>query len=128
MNEVIIGIGSNINADQNVAQMLEILRKKVEVIKVSPMIRTKPVGIEDQPDYTNGAVKIQTENNRSSLNKILKEIEDRLGRDRSGPKFGPRTMDLDIVVWNGEIVDPDYYTREFIRTSVRAVDDGPFPD
>ncbi|WP_340112073.1 2-amino-4-hydroxy-6-hydroxymethyldihydropteridine diphosphokinase [Maribellus mangrovi] len=128
MNEVIIGVGSNINADENVARMLEILRTKVKVTKVSPMIRTKPVGIENQPDYTNGAVKIQTENDRSSLNKILKEIEDRLGRDRSGPKFGPRTMDLDIVVWNGEIVDPDYYTREFIRTSVQAVDAGPFPD
>lgn len=107
--------------------MLEILRTRVEVIKVSPMIKTKAVGIENQPDYTNGAVKIKTEKDRSSLNKTLKEIEDQLGRDRSGPKFGPRTMDLDIVVWNGKIVDPDYYTREFIRISVRAVDDGLFP-
>ena len=128
MNQVIIGIGSNIDADKNIAQMLEILRSKVEVIRISPMIRTKPVGIKEQPDYTNGAVKIETEKDRPSLNKMLKEIEDQLGRDRSGPKFGPRTMDLDIVVWNGEIVDPDYFTRDFIRNSVRAVDDGPFPD
>ncbi|MFV0592029.1 MAG: 2-amino-4-hydroxy-6-hydroxymethyldihydropteridine diphosphokinase [Draconibacterium sp.] len=127
MNTCIIGIGSNIDADKNISQMLEILRTRVEVIKVSPMIKTKAVGIENQPDYTNGAVKIKTEKDRSSLNKTLKEIEDQLGRDRSGPKFGPRTMDLDIVVWNGKIVDPDYYTREFIRISVRAVDDGLFP-
>ncbi|WP_167610794.1 2-amino-4-hydroxy-6-hydroxymethyldihydropteridine diphosphokinase [Maribellus sediminis] len=128
MNSCIIGIGSNIDADKNISQMLEILKSKVKVIKVSPMIRTKPVGIKEQPDYTNGAVKIETEKDRASLTKLLKEIEDQLGRDRCGPKFGPRTMDLDIVVWNGEIVDQDYFTREFIRTSVRAVDEGPFPD
>lgn len=128
MNEVIIGIGSNIDADKNISGMLEILREKVEVVKVSPMIRTKPIGIENQPDYTNGAVKIKTEHEQKSLNKLLKQIEDQLGRDRTGPKFGPRTIDLDIVTWNGEIIDQDYYTRDFIRTSVRAVDDEPFPD
>ena len=128
MNEVIIGIGSNIDADKNISGMLEILREKVEVVKVSPMIRTKPIGIENQPDYTNGAVKIKTEYEQKSLNKLLKQIEDQLGRDRTGPKFGPRTIDLDIVTWNGEIIDQDYYTRDFIRTSVRAVDEGPFPD
>lgn len=121
MNTCIIGIGSNINAETNIANMLEILRQKVNVIKVSPMLKTKPVGIENQPDYTNGAVKIETEENRVSLNKMLKGIEDQLGRDRKGPKFGPRTMDLDIVVWNGEIVDPDYYTRDFLEKSVKEV-------
>jgi len=124
MNEVIVGIGSNIDAEKNISSMLEILKKKVEVVKVSPMLQTKALGIIDQPDYTNGAVKIKTSHNRDTLNKLLKAIEDQLGRDRSGAKFGPRTMDLDIVVWNGEIVDPDYYTRDFIRKSVRAVDAG----
>ena len=128
MNKVIIGIGSNIEADSNIAKMLEILRQKVNVIKVSPMIRTKPIGIVDQPDYTNGAVKIETDLERPALDNLLKAIEDDMGRDRSGPKFGPRCIDLDIVVWNGEIVDQDYYTRDFIRSSVHAVDDGPFPE
>lgn len=122
MNEVIVGIGSNIDAEKNISSMLEILKEKVEVVKVSPMLQTKALGIIDQPDYTNGAVKIKTAYGRTALTKVLKQIEDQLGRDRTGAKFGPRTMDLDIVVWNGEIVDPDYYTRDFIRKSVRAVD------
>ncbi|MCE4566731.1 2-amino-4-hydroxy-6-hydroxymethyldihydropteridine diphosphokinase [Maribellus sp. CM-23] len=121
MNTVIVGIGSNINAEKNIPQMMEILRTKVEVVKVSHMIRTKAVGITDQPDYTNGAVKINTERDRKELTKLLKSIEDQLGRDRTGPKFGPRTMDLDIVVWNGEIVDKDYYTRDFLQKSVDEV-------
>lgn len=121
MNTVIIGIGSNIDAETNIPKMMEILRAKVEVLKVSEMIRTKAVGIVDQPDYTNGAVKIRTAFEKKELTHLLKSIEDQLGRDRSGPKFGPRTMDLDIVIWNGEIVDQDYYTRDFLQKSVKEV-------
>lgn len=118
MIEVIIGIGSNINADKNIAKMLEILKEEVEVLQVSSMIKTKPIGIENQPDFTNGVVKISTDLERSELKKLLKQIEDQMGRDRTGPKFGPRCIDLDIVVWNGEVVDDDYYTRDFLRKSV----------
>lgn len=121
MNTVIIGIGSNIDAETNIPKMMEILGRKVEVVKVSEMIRTKAVGIVDQPDYTNGAVKIRTVYGKDELVLLLKSIEDQLGRDRTGPKFGPRTMDLDVVVWNGEIVDPDYYTRDFLQKSVEEV-------
>lgn len=128
MTSCIIGIGSNINAEENIARMLELLRSEVDVIKVSPMISTKPIGIEDQPDYTNGAVKIETQLNRDKLNLLLKSIEDKMGRDRSGPKFGPRCIDLDIVIWDGKIVDKDYYTRDFIRNSAKAVDNGPWQD
>lgn len=118
MNTVIIGIGSNIEADFNISKMLGILERHVEVIKVSSMLKTKPIGIENQPDYTNGAVKVFSELNQEQLTHLLKSIEDQMGRDRSAPKFGPRNIDLDIVVWNGEVVDKDYYTRDFLRKSV----------
>ena len=118
MNAVIIGIGSNIDAELNISKMLEILREHVEIVKVSEMIKTKPIGIENQPDYTNGAVKISTELNKEDLTVLLKAIEDEMGRDRTVAKFGPRCIDLDIIVWNGEIVDNDYYTRDFLQKSV----------
>lgn len=118
MNIVIIGIGSNLKAEFNIPKMLGILKSNVEVLKVSTMLITKPIGIVDQPDYTNGAVKIATDLNMEELTKLLKSIEDQMGRDRSTPKFGPRNIDLDIVVWNGEIVDKDYYTRDFLQKSV----------
>ncbi len=121
MNECIIGIGSNINADENISKMIEILKKEVDVVKISEMIKTKPVGVENQPDYTNGAVKINTALSYNTLNRLLKNIEDQLGRNRTVPKFYPRTIDLDIVVWNGQIVDDDYYTRGFLRECVGAV-------
>ena len=120
-NTCIIGIGSNINAEANISKMIEILRKNVEIEKVSTMIQTKPIGIENQPDFTNGAVKINTVLNKNDLTVLLKSIEDQLGRDRTVQKFGPRCIDLDVVVWNGEIVDDDYYTRDFLQKSVDEI-------
>lgn len=98
--------------------MLEQLQQKVTILKVSSFRKTKPIGIEDQPYFTNGAVKVETHFNVSELNLMLKQIEDQMGRDRTKPKFGPRCIDLDIAVWNGEIVDQDYYSRDFLRNSV----------
>ncbi|WP_346855820.1 2-amino-4-hydroxy-6-hydroxymethyldihydropteridine diphosphokinase [uncultured Draconibacterium sp.] len=123
LNVVIIGIGSNINAETNIAHMFEILKTRVEVLQVSCMVKTKPIGIEDQADFTNGAVKIRTELTIEKLTVLLKSIEDQMGRNRKAPKFGPRCIDLDIAVWNGKIVDKDYYTRDFLRNSVQELSD-----
>lgn len=121
MNTAIISIGSNIDAEKNIARMLKIIGNEVEIQKVSTLVKTKPIGIEDQPDFTNGALKAQTKMNREELTRLLKAIEDELGRDRSAPKFGPRSIDLDIVIWNGDIVDDDYHTRDFLRKSVEEI-------
>jgi 2-amino-4-hydroxy-6-hydroxymethyldihydropteridine diphosphokinase len=117
MNDCIIGIGSNIEAEKNITEMLRLLSADVEVIKVSKLMQTKPIGITDQADFTNGAVHIRTIMNLKSLSLYLKNLEDQLGRDRTQPKFGPRNIDLDILIWNNKIVDQDYYTRDFLRIS-----------
>lgn len=117
MNDCIIGIGSNIAAEKNIAEMLRLLAYDVEIIQVSKMIQTKPIGIIEQDDYTNGAVRIWTEMDMKSLTLYLKKLEDRMGRDRSQKKYGPRNIDLDILIWNNTIVDPDYFTREFLQNS-----------
>ncbi|MFA6126274.1 MAG: 2-amino-4-hydroxy-6-hydroxymethyldihydropteridine diphosphokinase [Bacteroidales bacterium] len=121
LNTCIIGIGSNIDAVANIKEMLEILGSRVKIIKTSSFIKTKPIGITQQPDFTNGAVKIETPLSQEELKNMLISIEDQLGRNRQLPKFGPRTMDLDIVTWNGEIVDDDYYTRSFLRATVDEI-------
>ena len=66
-------------------------------------------------------MRVKTDYGAKELKKKLKGIEDQLGRDRSAAKFGPRCIDLDIIVWNGEIVDRDYYTRDFLRQNVSEV-------
>lgn len=117
MNDCIIGIGSNIDADINIPRILKLLAADLEIVQVSQMIQTKPIGITEQPDYTNGAVRIRTEMNIENLSSFLKQLEDQMGRDRNQEKFGPRNIDLDILIWNNTIVDPDYYTRDFLRNS-----------
>ena len=117
MNDCIIGIGSNIEADTNIPEMLRLLANEVKIVQVSQMTQTKPIGIEEQSDYTNGAVRILTEMDMQMLTVFLKKLEDQMGRDRTAEKFGPRNIDLDILVWNNEIVDQDYYTRDFLRNS-----------
>jgi len=121
MNVAIVGIGSNLDAGKNIEQMLEILSTHVQIVKISTFLITKPIGIINQPDYTNGAVKINTHLDQTNLELLMKSIEDRMGRDRSAPKFGPRNIDLDLVVWNGEIVDVDYYTRDFLQKTVDEI-------
>jgi 2-amino-4-hydroxy-6-hydroxymethyldihydropteridine diphosphokinase len=121
MNDCIIGIGSNIDAQANIARVLKLLESYFQVVKVSTMLQTKAIGKTDQPDYTNGAVRILTGMPIEELSVFLKQLEDQMGRDRTQPKFGPRNIDLDILIWNNEIVDPDYYTRDFLRQSAKEL-------
>ena len=120
-HEVVIGLGSNIDPEANLEQAVQELKSRFKVSKRSQWTRTKPIGIQDQPDFYNGALLMETELEQQSLKKELKRIEDILGRDRSLPKFGPRTIDLDILIWNKKVVDEDYYERDFLRKGVEEI-------
>ena len=120
IHECIIGLGSNIEPERNIAAALFYLRQEHRLILVSRLVQTSPLGIVDQPDFLNGAAKVLTEMEKPLFEDYLKKLEDRLLRDRTTPKFGPRTIDLDVVIWDGEVLDPDYYSRDFLK---RAVDE-----
>ena len=119
--ECIIGIGSNIDPEQNIAAALFFLRQEQELVSVSSLVKTSPIGIPDQPDFLNGAAKILTMMEIADFKSYLIDIEDRLKRDRTTPKFGPRTIDLDIVIWEDEIIDRDYYSRDFLKAAVDEI-------
>jgi 2-amino-4-hydroxy-6-hydroxymethyldihydropteridine diphosphokinase len=111
-------MGSNIEPQKNIEKAIEILKSEMHIESISDFITTKPIGIKNQSDFLNGAIRLNTEMNKTQLTKYLKNIEDRLKRDRNQHKFGPRTIDLDIIAWNGTIVDVDYYTRDFVKYTV----------
>jgi 2-amino-4-hydroxy-6-hydroxymethyldihydropteridine diphosphokinase len=123
INECIIGIGSNIEPEHSIQAALMILQQETDVRGVSKWVKTTPIGIRNQNDFINGAIKIHTTLSQESFRRYLKNLEDKLGRDRSLPRFGPRIIDLDIVVWNDDIVDDDYYTRDFVRNAVNELSD-----
>jgi 2-amino-4-hydroxy-6-hydroxymethyldihydropteridine diphosphokinase len=118
MNTVIIGVGSNIDAERNVSTAKRMLGEKLNVLGESRFVRTKPIGHREQQDFLNGSLLIKTRLGCKRLKTLLKGVETALGRDAGEDRYGPRKMDLDILVWNGEIVDSDVYKREFLRRSV----------
>jgi 2-amino-4-hydroxy-6-hydroxymethyldihydropteridine diphosphokinase len=117
-NEAIIALGSNIDARQNIENAFGRLHKHFQLIKLSGPIVTSPIGITDQPDFLNAVALIETALSIEELVSLLKKMEDEMGRDRSRAKFGPREIDLDVLIWNGEVVDEDYYERDFLRQLV----------
>ena len=107
-NKVVIALGSNIEPEENLELAVVELKSRFKVSKSSRWIRTKPIGILDQSDFYNGVLIMATELGMGSLKQELKSIEDLMGRDRSKPKFGPRIIDLDILIWNGKVIDLPY--------------------
>lgn len=81
-------------------------------------IVTTPVGYQQQPNFLNAALLVRTRLTMSDFRAYLKSVEDRLGRVRGPIKSGPRTMDLDIVAWNGELVDDGYLNQDYVRVPV----------
>jgi 2-amino-4-hydroxy-6-hydroxymethyldihydropteridine diphosphokinase len=77
----------------------------VEVVAASTLRETDPVGVVDQPRFLNGAVALDTELSARELLSLLLAVERRLGRERDGARWGPRTIDLDLLVYGDATVD-----------------------
>ena len=77
----------------------------MEVVAVSRFRETEPVGVRDQPRFLNGAAAVDTELPPRELLEVLLGIERELGRVRDGTRWGPRTIDLDLLLYGGEMVD-----------------------
>ena len=93
----IIALGSNIGEPrENLDLAIALLREATEVIRVSSYYVTKPVGYEDQPDFVNAVCIIESELPAIELLNMLHGIEKAMGRERT-IKWGPRTIDLDII-------------------------------
>jgi 2-amino-4-hydroxy-6-hydroxymethyldihydropteridine diphosphokinase len=103
-----IGLGSNLgDREGTIRRALELLQShaNVEVEAVSSLRETDPVDYTDQPKFLNGAAALRTELAPRALLERLQEVEQKLGRDRSGPRFGPRTIDLDLLLYGTEQID-----------------------
>lgn len=118
MNTAVIALGSNIDPEHNIRQALTLIAKKFRLVEESEFVQTKPLGFTDQADFINGSVLMETELGQEDLKTALKNMEQTLGRTKSPIKYGPRTIDLDIVVFNGQVVDNDFYERDFVRSAV----------
>jgi 2-amino-4-hydroxy-6-hydroxymethyldihydropteridine diphosphokinase len=103
-----IGLGANLGPrEETLRRALELLAAEqgVEVVAVSRYRETDPVGVVDQPPFVNAAAAVETSLEPRELLDTLLGIEQELGRARDGTRWGPRTVDLDLLVYADEIVD-----------------------
>ena len=123
-----LGVGSNLgNRRKNIKLAVKKINglKSTAVLKESRIIESAPVGgPAGQPDFLNAALKIKTNLSPTNLLKKLKEIENNLGRVKSA-RFGPRAIDLDILLYGDRVMRSKKLTIPHPRLFVRDFVTGP---
>ncbi|MCP4653301.1 MAG: 2-amino-4-hydroxy-6-hydroxymethyldihydropteridine diphosphokinase [Candidatus Omnitrophica bacterium] len=130
--KVFIGVGSNLgDRNKNIASALRFLEenKEIDIVKVSRLIESEPQGGPPQNKFLNGAIKINTTLSAGDLLSYLQSVEARLGRKRL-IKNGPRTIDLDILLYGDTIINhsnlkvphPRMAERDFVMIPLREIE------
>lgn len=122
MNRTFIGIGSNISPESNVPRALRMLKDTQILVCISSFYVTEPIGHPGQPLFYNGVAEILTVMPPGALRRSLRDIESTLGRVRTADRYAPRSVDLDILIYEDlvldsaefQIPDPDIHCRPFV--------------
>ncbi len=109
--QVLLSLGSNIAPERYLSAALDELRARFGEVSVSPAYRTAAVGFDGAPFVNNAAV-IHTALPLDALEAWLHALEDRHGRDRSGPRLSDRTLDVDVVFYGDRVL------REGVRVRI----------
>jgi 2-amino-4-hydroxy-6-hydroxymethyldihydropteridine diphosphokinase len=108
MPRAYVGLGANLGPRrETLERSVSLLAEApgIEVVAVSSFRDTEPVGVVDQPRFLNGAAAIDTQLSPRELLDVLLAIERSLGRVRDGTRWGPRTIDLDLLLYGVVVVD-----------------------
>ena len=135
MARAYVGLGANLgDREATIRRALALLDADpgVEVVAVSELRETDPVGLVEQPRFLNGAAALETDLAPRDLLDVLLGVERTLGRNRAGPRWGPRTIDLDLLVYGAEVVDepglrvphPRLAERRFVLEPLADLDPG----
>jgi len=103
VTDVYIGVGSNIDAQKNIRSAIDVLQERMGVVEVSCTYRNPPVGF-DGDDFLNLVLRLHSDAGPVAVEKTLNEIERRAGRARTGERPGPRSLDLDLLLY-GSLID-----------------------
>ncbi len=104
MVKIYISLGSNIDRDRNTRAGIKALRQRFGELELSSVYESEAVGFEGDAFY-NMVIACEVGEDVHSTNRALAEIEDAHGRDRSGPRFSSRTLDLDLLLYDGLVLD-----------------------
>jgi len=104
-----IGLGSNIEPETHLAAAVRLLAKRVRITGVSPVYRTAPWGVPDQAPFLNAVLRVETGLEPEPLLDALLDIERSCGRVRA-VRYGPRTLDLDLLSYEGRVLNTERLT------------------
>jgi 2-amino-4-hydroxy-6-hydroxymethyldihydropteridine diphosphokinase len=118
-----VGLGANLGErEATIRRAVELLDADpgIAVLAVSTLRETDPVGYRDQPRFLNGACAVETNLRPRELLDRLLAVERELGRERgSGPRYGPRPIDLDLLVYGDHVLDEPGLTVPHPRLAER---------
>jgi 2-amino-4-hydroxy-6-hydroxymethyldihydropteridine diphosphokinase len=104
--KVVFDLGTNIDREASLVAALEKMSEHFALLRSSSVYSSAPVGMANQPDYLNISVEAETDKGMDEIRAIARAIEDAMGRNRNVPKFGPRIIDIDILL-HGDTIDPE---------------------
>jgi 2-amino-4-hydroxy-6-hydroxymethyldihydropteridine diphosphokinase len=104
MTRAFVGLGANLGDREQTIRAA--VAELPDVVAVSPLRETDPVGVTDQPQFLNGVAALETELAPRELLDVLLAVERRLGRERR-ERWGPRTIDLDLLLYGDAVIDED---------------------
>lgn len=110
MARACLSLGSNLDPEAHLRAAIAGLRERFGNVLVSNVYRTRAVGF-DGGDFLNAAAVVDTDLEPAALDAWLHALEDAHGRDRSGPRFGDRTLDVDLVLYDERIVEGPGHLR-----------------
>lgn len=102
MTVAYVGLGSNLGDRESLIQQAADL---IGASRLSSIIETEPWGYADQPRFLNAVAEVETLLEAHGFLRHLLDVERRLGRERVGPQWGPRTIDLDLLLFGDEAID-----------------------
>lgn len=123
LNTAYLSLGSNIDPEENLKAAVGMLITLTRLVSVSSVWETRPLGQVKQPNFLNAAAIIKTDLSADQLKRnVLDHIEQSLGRLRQIDKYAPRPIDIDIMLFNHQILelgdrhipDPEVLERPFV--------------
>ncbi|MGH8338618.1 MAG: 2-amino-4-hydroxy-6-hydroxymethyldihydropteridine diphosphokinase, partial [Gammaproteobacteria bacterium] len=102
MTDIFVGIGSNVEPERRVREAVQGLRQRFGALRISPVYQNPAVGFKGD-DFLNLVVTFESSESVTAVHVALDEIESRSGRLRGGPRFAPRTLDLDLLLYGNLI-------------------------
>src|SRR5438552_14631922 len=116
-----IGLGANTgNREANLRMALRGLTRMARVEAVSSLYETDPVGLEEQPAFHNAVCRLETGLEPTALMRFLKTLEHEIGRRPGAGRWGPRPIDLDILLYEDRIIEREELEVPHPRLAERA--------